>query len=302
MATEAKEEGTKNEGAPSNAPSGTPAGGAPAGDKTPPAGAKPEGDKGGAGASEKKPPAADAGGAPAPKTPKKLSADDDDVPDDEEIVQMSPRALKARLTRASKAQLREAFGTDDIEAIQKKIAKGDAATVKEEEERKARLTAEERLKEERDAAIKERDEAKSRVEMVERARIVEKQDGRIGKIAAKHLDPDYIEDAFPKLATALLKAAKDGDKKLAKHEDQWIDNWFAEYVKAKPKLGKDFGATEETAPTKPEPKRLPFNNGPIAPKPGQQAPSGTLSVKTASPGKPNSMSDKEIRDLGYSYK
>lgn len=274
---------------PSPAPGGTPAtppaGGTPA---TPPT---PEPKK----APEAK---AEPKVTPEAKQPKKLSGDDDEIPEDEDLLQMSPRALKARLTRASKSQLKEAFGTDDIEAIKKKLAAGEEYEAKKEEDRKATLSKEEKLKEERDAALKEARETKTALEASKIANIVEKQDTRMSRIAGNHLDPDYIESELPRLARAVLKAVEDGDKKLLKNEDAWIENYFKERVAAKPKLGKDFGSTPEGGT--PEPKKLPFTNGAGGSRPTPAGTSG--SPKTGAPGKPNSMSDKEIRDLGYSWK
>ena len=242
-------------------------------------------------------------GAPAPKTPKKLSADDDDLPEDDELVQLSPKALKARLARASKAQLKDAFGTDDLEEIKTKLAQADEYTKKKEEERQKTLTKEQKLKEERDAAIKEASDYKTKFEAAQVERVVEKQDMRMTRIAEKHLDPDYVESEFPRLAAALLKAAEEGDKKLAKNEEAWIDNWFKERVAEKPKLGKNFGKSDEGGEGAPPAKTVTLNNGAQDTRPNG-APRGANSggVKTAKPGQPNSMSDKEIRDLGYQYK
>lgn len=229
------------------------------------------------------------------KKPKKLSGDDDEIPEEEELVQMSPRALKARLTRASKAQLRDAFGTDDIDDIKKKIALADEATKKQEEERKARLTKEQKLQEELDAANKVLADTRTKLEEAERTRVVEKQDTRIHRIASNHVDGDYIEDSFPHLARAIRQAVKEGDKKFAKNEEAWIENWYKEYVEKKPKLGKDFGKEAEKPPT----MKVPFTNG-VQGKPAPQQTSGQ--PKTAAPGRPNSMSDAEIRQSGYSWK
>lgn len=236
---------------------------------------------------------------PETKQPKKLSGDDDDIPEEEDLLQMSPRALKARLARASKSQLKEAFGTDDVESIKKKLAAGDEYEKKKEEDRKATLSKEEKLKEERDLALKEAKETKSLLDIERTARVVEKQDTRITRIAEGHLKPKHVAKFLPELAKALLKAADEGDRKLIKNEEAWIDSWFKQQVEEDPVFGKDYGKEDDTK-DKPEVKRLPFNNGANGQRP---APAGTSgSPKTAAPGKPNSMSDKELRDSGYSWK
>lgn len=295
MTTEAKDT-TKLEGQPSTAPANAPPAGAPNGASEKPKAetkpekveTKPEG--------EKKPKAGD-DATKDEKKPKRLSADDDEVPEEEDLLQMSPRALKARLARASKAQLKEAFGTDDVDLIQKKIKAGEEYEAKKEEERKARLSAEEKLKEERDAAMKERDEAKTALEKEKLARTVEKQDTRITRIAERHLKSKHVSKFLPDLARAILKAADEGDKKLIKNEEAWIDSWFAKQIEEDPVFGKDFDANQ---PEKPEAKRLPFSNGARAERPTPDGKAG--SPKTAAPGKPNSMSQKELNDLGYQWK
>ncbi len=235
---------------------------------------------------------------PEAKQPKKLSGDDDDIPEDEDLLQMSPRALKARLSRASKSALKEAFGTDDIEKIKAKIAAGDEYETKKEADRKAALTKEEKLKEERDLAIKEARETKSTLDRERTERIVDKQDGRITRIAEQHLKAKHVSKFLPELAKDILKAAAEGDKKLAKNEEAWIEAWFVKQVEEEPEFGKDFGKAPEGAP---EIKKLPFSNGVRnESRPSQDRNSG--SPKTAAPGKPNSMSDKEIRDAGFSWK
>jgi hypothetical protein len=271
---------------PSPAPGGTPpaAGGAPAPASAPAPEKKPV---------EKTEPKV----TPEAKQPKKLSGEDDDIPEEEELLQLSPRALKSRLARASKQQLKEAFGTDDVDLIKKKLAAGDEYEKKKEEDRKATLSKEEKLREERDTAIKEARETRSLLEVEKTARIVEKQDGRITRIAEQHLKPKHVSKFLPDLAKALLKAADEGDRKLIKNEEAWIESWFKQQVEEEPEFGKDFGKAAEGGEP---PKKLPFTNGSSGSRPQPAGNSG--SPKTGAPGKPNSMSDKEIRDLGYSWK
>lgn len=235
---------------------------------------------------------------------KKIGADDDDIPDGDELIQMSPKALKARLTRATSSALKEAFGTSDIETIKKMVEKAKKADEKAEEERRASLSEQERLKEDRDREKARADAAEARFTAAERQRIVEKQDARITRLAEKHLDPDYIESEFPRLARDLGKAFKAKDPKLLKNEEAWIDKWFEKRVAEKPKLGKNYqgpAATQETEPKEEPPKKVLMNNGVATHKP-DPAKSGTTTNKTAKPGQPNSLSDREIRDLGYQYK
>lgn len=241
----------------------------------------------------------DAGGAGTePKKPKIISGDDDEIPEGEDLLQMSPRALNARIARASRKQLKDAFGTDDLDTVKKLVEKAKKTAEKEETERKARLTETERLKEERDAAVRDAADARSQLTNAERARIVDRQDTRITRIAEKYLDADYIESEMPRLASDLRKAFKEKDAKLAKDETAWIEKWFQKRVETKPKLGKDF---DTNGGVKPEPKTATFSNG-VNTNGRPNAGSTGLANKTAAPGKPNSMSDKEIRESGYAWK
>lgn len=245
-------------------------------------------------------PAPTAPSAPAAKKSAKLSADDDDIPDDAELVQMSPRALKARLARASKQALREQFGTDDLESIKSKLATADEYAKKQEEERLAKLTAEQKLKEERDKAIRERDEFRTKFEERERTYVIEKQDARITRIAEKHIKPRHVAKFLPDLAQAILSS---NDPKLAKNEDAWIEGWFKKLVQEEPEFGVNYAASVAAAQApaeKPEPKKIVLSNGAKDGRPAGSQTSGA--PKTAAPGKPNSMSDKEIRESGYSWK
>ncbi len=245
--------------------------------------------------------AAPSGGGTSEKKPKVISGDDDEIPEGEDLLQMSPRALNARIARASRKALKDAFGTDDVDSIKKMIDKAQKAAAKEEEERKKSLTEAERLKEERDAAIRERDEARTQLTAAERGRIVERQDSRITRIAEKYLDPDYIESEMPRLAADLRKAFKEKDPKLLKDEGAWLEKWFEKRVAAKPKLGKDYDSKREET-TQPDPKKVALNNGARTDDRHTADKSVSGAQKTAAPGKPNSMSYKEINQSGYAWK
>jgi hypothetical protein len=236
------------------------------------------------------PPAPDPGQrAPLPPTKKLIKlADADDIPDDADLLEMSPRALKSRLERHSKKELRDRFGTDDTDDIKAKLDKLSEFEAKAEKDRLAQLSEVEQWKERAAKAERERDEAFTRARDAQEARIVDREDTRITGLAAKYLDPDYIEESLYKLARYLRDEVDASD--LKKNANGVIEDWFKKLVEKKPKLGKDFGAAG------PPPKPVPLTNGTEPARPGQGGqPSGTALDKTAAPGKANSMTEAELR-------
>src|SRR5260370_36360512 len=52
---------------------------------------------------------------PGPKA--KQIGEEDDIPEDADLLQLSKKALNARLLRHTKKELRERFGTDDLDDV-----------------------------------------------------------------------------------------------------------------------------------------------------------------------------------------
>lgn len=215
-------------------------------------------------------------------------ADDDDLPNDSQLLELSSAALAKRLKRHSSKELREHFGTSDPEEIKAKLAKLADYESKEEEARRARLEEKTRLEEDLAKERTRAEAAEARAKSVQEERIVEKEERRISRLAEKHVDPDYVEDVLPKLRSHLLETYS--EKQLSKLTDSDIESFFKKLVESKPKLGKDFSAPVVEA-KKPETKPLTNGVGDARPAPASAA----STAPEYRPGKPNSMSRAEAK-------
>lgn len=222
-----------------------------------------------------------------------LADDDEDLPEDTELYQMSKKALESRLARHTKRQLRERFGTDDLEAIAKDLKDVKVLREEKEERRKEQLTKEQRLEEERQSAIKERDEANARAQKLEDERDVSDVGGRYAALAEDFIAPKFLkkpaarEMLFKELAEHLhTKTSGDATKVTpAMVKDFWKD-----YAKENP----------EYSVKPPEVVNVPVNTGARSPGPADgktAAGADGTAGKTARPGQPNSMTREEIKKV-----
>lgn len=236
---------------------------------------------------------APAGGA-SKATPLK---DDDDIPDDAELLTLSPTALKKRLQRATNAELKERFGTTDTDSIKKKLDRLEALEKAEEERRVAAL--DEKTKAEEKAAKAEERAAKAEAEMkeVKNERVVEKEETRLKDLAGEHVKLKFWKHVARDLAEHLRENYSEKD--LVKVKDKDIKKWLGEYVKENPEYAKDF--EPEKAGVK---KELLDNGAKGDARPGQ-AGAPNLANKTYKPGQPNSMTPQESKAAmakeGYRY-
>lgn len=245
------------------------------------------------------------------KGPKRASLrDDDEVPSDAELLELTPKALKARLARHSKSDLREKFGTDDPEEIKSKLAKLADYETREEEQRRAALDEKTRIEEDLARANARAEAAELRAERLHNDHIIGSEEARIIKLGEKHLDPDYVGDNLSKLARYLDKkyTAKELDKLGDAGRTKVIEEWFQDLAEKKPKLARDYEETKakqlakeakEAAKTK---KPL-TSGGDTKDRPTPKA--GATENKTYAPGRSNSMTSAEakeqMRKEGFSY-
>jgi ribosomal protein S15P/S13E len=217
-----------------------------------------------------------------------LKDDDDEIPDDADLLKLSPRALKSRLTRHSKRELKEHFGTTDLEEIKAKLAK---LTEYDEKDKKAKAeaqTKEERLEAEKAEALKAKEIAEEKLAKSRSRRDFEKTDAAVAKLSEDVINPRYYKFARAELATHLLdtydskelKALGEDRNKLGKVVKKWLETFIGENPeiakKAKPADGEalESGTKTESRPS------------------SKEQPNG----KTPAPGKANSMTDMEWRD------
>jgi hypothetical protein len=268
--------------------------------KTPPEGTTPAG----ATVDDKKakepvtPPPAKAKETPASGEPNErkrasLKGDDDDIPDDADLLELTPRALKSRLTRHSKKELKERFGTDDPAEITAKLKRLEVLEKEEEERKAANLTEKERLEKERDVQKARADAAELKARTVHEERVFEKQENRLTRLAEKYLDPDYVDLELPKLAKWLK--ANFSKEQLKTLKDKDIEPFFAERIEKKPKLSKDYAASSDKT-TKDEKVKKPLNNGADpSERPDPSKSGGAGGPKNYAPGKQDSMSRAEAK-------
>lgn len=216
---------------------------------------------------------------PAERIPtrKLIGGDDDDIPDNADLIEMSPKSLKSRLERSNKKQLRDRFGTDDMESIKAKLDKFAEYEAKQEEQRLAQLSEGERMKEELNVEKTARLAAETRVKELQESRILESEDRRVMNIAAKYLDPDYIDTNIPVLARHLDGLSEED----LKNPEKAIEDFFKDLVTKKPKLAKEYEAEKKAVEEQKSaaPVKMPLNNGPNVAKPPNTASSGNAGTK-----------------------
>lgn len=219
---------------------------------------------------------------PAPAIPV-LDAESDEIPENDELFQLSKKALNARLTRHTKRELRDRFGTDDFDQIKIRL---DKLALFEQEAEAKRLAALSELEREREERQKAEDRARKAEEAYQRsidAQTFAEYDKTASAALSKHFDSDPDVQAF---VTERLKkhvlSLEDGD---LKDPQKVFDAWAKEYAAKHPRYAK----REEQAP---EPKKIALNTGADTERP-EREPQPNMRTKTAKPGQANTMSRAE---------
>lgn len=230
----------------------------------------------------------------APAQARRALKDDEDVPDTADLLELSAKALNGRLARHTKKQLRDQFGTDDFGEIKAKLDRLSELESKEEERRRADLSEKEKLAEDLRLANDRAESADRKYQDAVEQRMVDQEDSRIKDIAGEFVKMKHYKHVSRDLAEHLL--SEYSEKALAKVTDAQIRKWFASYLEDNPEFAKAEAAAAAAAPAK-----AMMNNGADPKRPDAAATSGQAGVKTAKPGQPNSMTKKEISDLGYRW-
>lgn len=234
---------------------------------------------------------------PAGRIPtRKLLGENDDIPNDAELIELSPHALKSRLDRFTKKQLRDSFGTDDVNSIRSKLQQHQLWEKEREEKRIAELTESQRLQEQLQAANRERDEAIARAEQIQTEQIVSEQDHHVTGIVGKHINPRYLKHELKNLAEYISGLS---DAELA-DPDSVVEAWCATAIKEDPAIaiqtnGASLVANGASQGPPLSPQGQPFTNGANTQRPQHVNPQGIVAPKTFAPNQPGSMSDAEWR-------
>jgi len=231
--------------------------------------------------------------APSAEKKKVAIGAEEELPEGAELFELSKVALDSRLRRASSRQLKELFGTDNIEEVKGKINRLKELEEQEEQKRLASLSELQREQEARAKAEGERDEWRRKYNSQRDAAIVQQAHGRVERLAGKHVAPGSMEFALFKfghyMRTNLSKEQMD-----ALTDDQ-IGQWFSDLVREQPSHSLGAAAPPPAPPPlPPPPKVVPLDNGASA---GNQPPPPTHAQPPTSysPSANNAMSSIDAR-------
>lgn len=240
-------------------------------------------------------------GEPAQKRAR-VTGNDEEIPDDADLIELTPAALKKRLDRHASKELKARFGTDDVDSIKKQIARAAELEKKEEETKRAAMTEAEKLRADLKKETDKRVAAEERYNTHVLQNAIEKQETRVSTLASKHLKPKYIRgDFFHDFAMWLKDEFKDDE--LAKVSDAKLDKFFVGYLKENPEFAKDFKSSDKTDETAEGAEgagtmtveKVPLNNGAKVNASGTKTKSGAAGTKDFSPRAANAMTRGEAR-------
>lgn len=256
------------------------------------------------------PPAVQAPQAHQGPTRKTLTGDEDGIPDDVDIIEMSRTALKKRLDRFSRSQLKQAFGTENPDEILAWKRQAEEYKARDEAAKLAQMTEAERYRTQYEQQQQESAHWKTQYEQLQEQHMLREQDRQVMSIASRHVDPDCLDYVTMQLAQHLQSVDEDEMRDPQAYIDGWVKNYVAEHPK--------FGSAPPPAPApagipagvqsvqmpQPAPRQVPMHNGPSTGRPANSVPQ-FFAQKTAAPGLPNSMNQDEWlrhkREMGYTF-
>jgi hypothetical protein len=216
------------------------------------------------------------------KTSHKLD-DDEEIPENADLLELSSKALTRRLQRFRSKELKEHFGTDDIAKIKADLAEGVTLKKEKEEARRAKLDSEAKMKEDLDAANARVVKAETKAQAVRQERVIDKEDGRILKIAEKFIKPKFWKHIAQDLKDHLRENYSADE--MAKLKEKDFDRWFKSYLGENPEFAKDGAQTTPKVPL----------NATTTDNTREMPNETTNGGKTIKPGQPNSMTPAEAR-------
>lgn len=221
----------------------------------------------------------DGAGAGSKPEARVLTGDEDEIPEDGELFSISKSALQKRLSRHTKNQIKERFGTDDLDAIKAKLAKAEEYETQQEERRKKSLSREAALKEDLDKEKALRLEAEEKYQRTIDSQEIAEVDHTATSILSKYIDEDAMDLAVIKLKKHVMSLDDDDLKK----PEKVIEEWAKEFAEKSPKYARAKEAEEEV-------REIALNTGSGARRP---EPMKNDATKTPRPGQANSMSRAE---------
>jgi hypothetical protein len=210
-------------------------------------------------------------------------------------VQLSTSELNDRIARAKAAAFRDVFGTDDVNEIRSKMQRAEELEKQAEASRLAQMSEVERAKHEAQKARQEATRYRAELARTKEREIVRDQQSVIERLASRHVDSNYIEEASVAFARDI---ANRDPKEVASYGEKDISKWFQNYVARKPA----FAASPKARRSEVKPASAP------TPPPRPATPSNASTntpAKYFHPGRANSMTaaeaKAEARRLGYSW-
>lgn len=225
--------------------------------------------------------------------------DDEEPGDSDKEITISSEGLRKRIERGARKFIKEKFGLDE-KGLEEKLTTLTRHEQEQEEKRKAQLTREEQLQEDLKLEKQKRERLENQLKDQEEARLVSEQEGEFRKIADKHVDAKYWKFASREFAEHLTK--KHGAAlETVEITEADVEKFFGDWAKdnpgmaAKPAEEKKVEAEKDGGK---DAKREPLRNGTAngLGKKTAPLPTGKLAGKTLAPGKPNSMTDAEVRE------
>lgn len=235
------------------------------------------------------PPAAKLDAAPPPATARRQIKDDEEVPDDAELIEMTPRALKLRLARAStkeKTALMERLGVESLDELEARVTRLKVLEQEDEDRKREAMSEKQRLEADVAAANRRAERAESRAKRVEEARVISQEDVRVKDLAVEYIKPKFFRHAAEDLKRHLRETYSTAEE-INKLTDKDLKKWFKEYVADTPEHAR--GADGDAAP---KPKVL-VTNGSKDQRPEDSG--KPPAEKTFAPGRPNSASAAEVK-------
>ena len=256
-----------------------------------------------------------------------VEEDEEPVADAKGMISLPSKQFAKRLARATKAALKEAFGTDDLAAIKKMRLDHESLLSKQDEERRSKLDEVTRANEDRDKALERARLAEEREATRAEDADAEREERVCNGIAAEYLDKDAFELAHFKFAKHLKRKSAE---ELENYTEEQINAWYKNFAEKHPKYAKvdaaaakaaadkatqdaaDKAAADKVAADKAAADKLagrrvvvvPANVGAAGKKPDSKLADPNVG-KTPSPGHANSMTNAEWakykRDHKISY-
>ena len=240
-------------------------------------------------------------------------------PKPKELITLTTEALAARTSRASRAFLREQFGTDDPATVKEKLKKLEDLEKEGDERRRAQLSEIERLKEDNQRLTVRASNAEMRAHELEEAQALAGDEAELKSVASEYVKEKYWKVVMPELAEHLgdTYTTEQLDAMNGAERDKVVRSFFEKYAKDNPELAKAAGANGgggnagaaggggqaggQAGGEVPTVKKSLVTGGPNPrgkgdPKPPPVITSGPFAGKTAAPGHPNSMTKAEFAE------